>query len=42
MMKERGDRRRGKAREGRGNEWKQKRGGTVKPEGKTGLSRNIC
>lgn len=41
-MQKGGIRRRGKTREWRVNERKQNRGGKVKPEGKTGLSRNIC
>lgn len=41
-MMNRGNRRRGKLRERRGNERKQRRGGKVKPEGKTRLSRNMC
>lgn len=42
IMKKGVNRRRGKAGEGRGKERMLKRGGEVKPGGKTVLSRNIC
>lgn len=42
IMKKGVNRRRGKPGEGRGKERMLKRGGEVKPGGKTVLSRNIC